>query len=78
MLKKIHNFTHKSFKNYTGPDEEFRNVNVIFGYNGTGKTALVKGIKEEFLKKNDIDDLRIFLKNMLLIHCCLMNLIEKS
>lgn len=62
MLKKIHNFTHKSFKNYTGPDEEFRNVNVIFGYNGTGKTALVKGIKEEFLKKNDIDDLRIFSK----------------
>lgn len=60
MIRKINNFTYKSFKNYTGPDDDFRNINVIFGYNGSGKTALVEGIKEEFLKTNDINDLRIF------------------
>ena len=46
MIKKINNFTYKSFTNYTGTDDEFREVNVLFGYNGKGKTALVEGIKE--------------------------------
>lgn len=50
MIKKINNFTYKSFTNYTGPDDEFREVNVLFGYNGKGKTALVEGIKKEFSK----------------------------
>lgn len=50
MIKKINNFTYKLFTNYTGPDDEFREVNVLFGYNGKGKTALVAGIKKEFSK----------------------------
>ena len=52
MLENINNYTYKSFKNYTGPlsTEKFKRVNMIFGYNGKGKTALAKGIIEEFLK----------------------------
>lgn len=60
MIKKINNFTYKSFTNYTGPDDEFREVNVLFGYNGKGKTALVEGIKKEFLKTNKVGELRLY------------------
>ncbi|MGI6710899.1 MAG: AAA family ATPase [Bacilli bacterium] len=60
MIKKVCDFTHKSFKEFTGPEDDFRKINVIFGYNGTGKTALSNGIKEEFLKSNDENDLRVY------------------
>ena len=43
----------KSFKNYSGPDKEFKQKNIIFGYNGRGKSSLAKGIIQEFLKDNE-------------------------
>lgn len=62
MIKKLINFTNKSFNNYSGPDEEFREKNILFGYNGTGKSSLVKGLEQEFLKKdnNTIDNVRLY------------------
>jgi hypothetical protein len=51
MIAKINNFTHKSFKDYTNPNNlEFKEKNIIFGYNGKGKSSLSIGIKQEFLK----------------------------
>lgn len=51
MLEIINNYKYKSFKNYTGPSEnKFKKKNIFFGYNGKGKTALSKGIINEFLK----------------------------
>lgn len=64
-IKKIENFTEKSFKNYTGPDREFKQKNIIFGYNGRGKSSLAKGVIREFLINNPVgaDSYRFFDRN---------------
>lgn len=64
-VKKMENFTEKSFKNYTGPDREFKQKNIIFGYNGRGKSSLAKGIIKEFLINNPVgsDSYRFFDRN---------------
>lgn len=51
-IEKVENFTEKSFKNYTGPEQYFKEKNIIFGYNGRGKSSLAKGIIMEFKKLN--------------------------
>jgi wobble nucleotide-excising tRNase len=65
MINKLTNFTNKSFKNYTNPNDLlFREKNIVFGYNGKGKSALAIGIKEEYLKnksKNN-NNFRLFNK----------------
>lgn len=54
MLENINNYNYKSFKNYTVPSEnKFKKKNIFFGYNGKGKTALSKGIIDEFLKNSE-------------------------
>lgn len=65
MIKQINNFTYKSFENYSGPKEEFKQKNIIFGYNGKGKTALSIGLKNEFLedKNNKETNLRFYGKD---------------
>ena len=63
MLIKLNNFTHKSFVGYTNPNDLlFRTKNILFGYNGKGKSSIVIGIKDEFLKDTTkkLDNLRIF------------------
>ena len=63
MITSITDFTHKSFKNYTNPEDLlFRAKNIVFGYNGKGKSALAFGIKQQFLKdpSKKIDNIRIF------------------
>lgn len=62
MITKISNYTHRSFNNYTGPDDDFRTKNIIFGYNGSGKSSLVKGLENEFLRipGNTKDNIRIY------------------
>lgn len=52
MIEKINDYSYKSFKQYSGPSdkEHFKRVNIIFGYNGRGKSALSKGIVHEFMK----------------------------
>jgi len=63
MITKVTDFTHKSFKNYTNSEDLlFHAKNIVFGYNGKGKSALAYGIKQEFLKdpSKKIDNIRIF------------------
>lgn len=50
MIEQVNNLSIKSFYNYTGPSEKFKSKNIIFGYNGRGKSALSEGLIEEFLK----------------------------
>ncbi|MEJ5245647.1 MAG: hypothetical protein WHV28_08075, partial [Bacteroidota bacterium] len=63
MVNKLNNFTYKSFKDYTNPEDLlFRPKNIVFGYNGKGKSALAVGIKKEFLKDTTkkTENIRIF------------------
>ena len=74
MITHINNYTFKSFKNYTGPIETpFKEKNILFGYNGKGKSSLSKGILDEYKKEDSVpeNDYRFFdkdyIKNSLLI-----------
>lgn len=63
MITKLNNFTLKSFVSYTNPNDLlFRAKNILFGYNGKGKSAIAIGIKDEFLKDQTKkpENLRIF------------------
>lgn len=63
MVIKLNNFTRKSFVGFTNPNDlHFRAKNVLFGYNGKGKSSIAIGIKNEFLKDpiKKIENLRIF------------------
>ena len=65
MIEQVNNLTIKSFNNYTGPLEKFKSKNIIFGYNGRGKSALSEGIIKEFLKisGNKFENYRYFNKD---------------
>ena len=65
MIEQVRNFSQKSFVNYTGPTEKFAEVNILFGYNGRGKTSLANGLVEEFLKdsNNEEKNYRFFNRN---------------
>lgn len=74
MIEKINNYTYKSFKNYTGPiNAPFKEKNILFGYNGKGKSSLSKGILDEYKKSEAITDKNYrffdkdFIKNSLLL-----------
>lgn len=63
MITKLNNFTLKSFVGFTNPNDLlFRAKNILFGYNGKGKSAIAIGIKDEFLKDTTKkpENLRIF------------------
>lgn len=63
MITKLNNFTLKSFVGYTNPNDLlFRAKNILFGYNGKGKSSIAIGIKDEFLKDTSkkLANLRIF------------------
>jgi wobble nucleotide-excising tRNase len=63
MITKLNNFTLKSFVGYTNPNDLlFRAKNILFGYNGKGKSSVAIGIKDEFLKDTTKkpENLRIF------------------
>lgn len=63
MITKLNNFTLKSFVGYTNPNDLlFRAKNILFGYNGKGKSSVAIGIKDEFLKDTSkkTENLRIF------------------
>lgn len=65
MVNQVTDLTKKSFNSYTGPYEKFKQKNVIFGYNGRGKSSLALGLKEEYLKDTSTteDKLRFFNKD---------------
>ena len=64
MINRVTDLTKKSFINYSGPDSgsEFKNKNIVFGYNGRGKTSLALGVVDEFLKSGTktIENYRLF------------------
>ena len=63
MITKLNNFTFKSFVGYTNPNDLlFRAKNILFGYNGKGKSSIAIGVKDEFLKNPNkkSENLRIF------------------
>lgn len=60
MIVKIDGLTKKSFNNYSTPDNFFKKKNIIFGYNGRGKSSLASGIAEQFLLNHDEAGLRYF------------------
>lgn len=55
MIEQLNNFSFKSFDNYTGPPTSFSNLNLIFGYNGRGKSSLAKGILDSFVEMESFD-----------------------
>jgi uncharacterized chromosomal cassette SCCmec type IVc protein CR006 len=60
MIGKIDCLTKKSFNKYSTPDNFFKKKNIIFGYNGRGKSSLASGIAEQFLLNHDEAGLRYF------------------
>ena len=80
MIETINNYTFKSFKNYSGPNEneKFKQKNLFFGYNGKGKTALSMGILTEIRKKPDVkdDNYRFFNKDFIKDNLLLENNID--
>lgn len=61
MIKQIENFSKKSFKNYSTPSNFFKLNNIIFGYNGRGKSSLSEGIVELSIDQDsNSDSLRFF------------------
>lgn len=61
MIINIDNFSKKSFKNFSNDEDcVFKEKNIIFGYNGRGKSTLALGIAMEFLKTNKSNELRLF------------------
>lgn len=58
MINRLNKFTRKSFKNYSMPENiGFNHKNVIFGYNGRGKSSLAEEIVHQF---NDENGVRFF------------------
>lgn len=68
MLNNLQSYTLKSFSDYSGPVDKFCQKNIIFGYNGCGKSSLAKGLVEQYGR---LDNSRLFnreyVKNNLLI-----------
>jgi len=65
MISKLTNFSHKSFKAYTNPNDLlFCEKNIVFAYNGKGKSSFAIGVRTELLKdrlKSD-NNMRLFNK----------------
>lgn len=61
MIQTLKSFTRKSFKNYKFPSSiSFKDKNLIFGYNGRGKSSLADEIIEEFKEIESSDSARYF------------------
>lgn len=65
MIENVTGLTQKSFKNYTGPTDKFKLKNVVFGYNGRGKSSLAIGVRDAYLsdESTDQDKVRFFNKD---------------
>lgn len=56
MIEQISNFSRKSFKDYTSPANYFKKKNVLFGYNGRGKSSFALGIIDTYKSSHDTED----------------------
>lgn len=59
MITGIENFTKKSFSNFTSLNI-FKEKNILFGYNGRGKSSLAQGVYELGCEKYGKDNVRYF------------------
>ncbi|MDR2748713.1 MAG: AAA family ATPase [Bifidobacteriaceae bacterium] len=68
IIEKVQNLNKKSWNGYTNPEDLiFKQRNIIFGYNGSGKSSLADGIVDEFRRNNVVrdDNFRYFNKDYL-------------
>lgn len=56
MIEQISHFSCKSFKDYTSPSHFFKQKNILFGYNGSGKSSLALGIVDAYKSSGGTDD----------------------
>ena len=64
MITQITNLTKKSFKKYSTESNFFKRKNIIFGYNGRGKSSLSEGLVEEYRKNGGKEEsIRFFNSN---------------
>ena len=56
MIERVNGLCKKSFYNYTGPEQVFKRINIIFGYNGRGKTSLATGLIDQFKTNGGSDE----------------------
>lgn len=56
MIEQISHFSCKSFKDYTSPSHFFKQKNILFGYNGRGKSSLALGIVDTYKSSGGTDD----------------------
>lgn len=56
MIEQISHFSCKSFKDYTSPSHFFKQKNILFGYNGKGKSSLALGIVDTYTSSGGTDD----------------------
>lgn len=73
MIEQIINLSCKSFKNYTTPPNFFDKKNILFGYNGMGKSSLALGIVNSYKSKGGTENSyrlfnRDYVKNNLLLN----------
>lgn len=64
MIKDISNITNKSFDHFSS-DDEFGLINIIFGVNGSGKSALTQWLKNNVPEKNRVFDTNYVRNNIL-------------
>ena len=73
MIEQISHFSCKSFKDYTSPSHFFKQKNILFGYNGRGKSSLALGIVDAYKSSGGTEDSyrlfnRDYVRNTLLLN----------
>ena len=56
MIEQISDFSCKSFKNYNSPSHFFKKKNILFGYNGRGKSSLALGLVDTYKSSGGTDN----------------------
>ncbi len=59
VITKVSSLNRKSFVDYTGPTDDFKLKNVIFGYNGRGKSSLSFGLRREFISEDNTNEKKL-------------------
>lgn len=56
MIEQISDFSCKSFKDYNSPSNFFKQKNILFGYNGRGKSSLALGLVDTYKLSGGTDN----------------------
>lgn len=65
MIQKLEFLNRKSFNNYTSNNEIFKSKNLIFGYNGRGKSSLALGIVDQIEQNHEANTYRLLNRSYL-------------